>query len=84
MHTKSVLSVLRARETTLNAKIMSAENKRSLDQLMAVEIYLLKFCDKILRGAYNALWLLRLLKTSIMVTRTPLTTIKCMPRALTR
>jgi len=82
MQTKNILYLLKAQETTLNAKIRKAANEGPLDKSAVVEIYRIKVCGKILRTVSDVLWMLHLLKISIVVTRTPLTTLKCMPKAI--
>jgi len=81
MQTKNILYNLKAQETALNVKIRKTEKSPS-DELVVMGIFCMKFYDKILRSVCNALWMLHLFKTSIMITRTPLTTLKCMPKAI--
>jgi len=82
MQTQSIFYFLRAQETRLDAKLRKTENKRPSNRLMVIGIFSMKLLDKILKSIGNALWMTHLLKTSIVVTRTPLTTLRCMPKAI--
>jgi hypothetical protein len=82
MQIKSILYLLKTQETTLNAKIRKKANKDHSDSYAVIEIHGMKLCGKILRSVCNVLWMLHLLKISILVTKTPLTTLKCMPKAI--
>ncbi|MGB9671545.1 MAG: hypothetical protein ACPL0C_06640 [Candidatus Bathyarchaeales archaeon] len=52
------------------------EKEKSKRELTATEILSLKLYRNILKSAYNALWTLQLFKTSLLITKTPLTTLK--------
>jgi len=82
MQTSNILHLLRVQETRLDAKIRRTENNGSADKLMTLEVFGMKLFSKILKGVSNALWITHLLKTSIMIVRTPLTTLKCIPKAI--
>ncbi len=68
MHTSNII-------TLLNAKIRKTEKKPS-NQLIHMETFGMKLRNKILKSICNTLWMIHLLKTSILITRTPLTTLK--------
>jgi|YelNatPaOPRAMG01_1025707.scaffolds.fasta_scaffold24723_4 hypothetical protein len=70
MHTTNLINYLKTQETTLKMKI------RKKEKLTTTEILSLKLYKNILKIAYNALWTLHLFKTSLLVTKTPLTTLK--------
>jgi hypothetical protein len=81
MHASNVITLLEARETTLNAK-MREMNKEKSPELSTAEVFTMSLRGKMLKSVCVALWMMHLLKTSILVTKTPLTTLKCMPRAI--
>jgi len=82
MQTKNMLYLLKAQETKLNVKIRKKVDKGRSDSFTFIEILGMKLCGKILKSVCNVLWMLRLLKISIVVTKTPLTTLRCMPKAI--
>jgi len=82
MHTINVIGLLKTKEARLKVKIMNAVNKKPSSELVVVKIFGLKLCNAILKNVCNTLWMIRLLKTSIVVTKTPLITLKCLPKAI--
>jgi len=72
---QSILYLLRGQVIKLQIEIRKAESKKSPDKLSSVKNWgLLRF--KLLKSICEALWGICLLKTSILVTKTPLTTLK--------
>lgn len=67
VQTNHILYLLKAQEI----KIKKTERKRSPSLGM-------KISYRVSKNICNALWMLHLLKTSMLVTRTPLTTLKSM------
>jgi len=82
MHTNNIITLLKAKETALNAKIRETEKKHSSKQSVVMEVLGMKLRNRILKNVCNALWMLHLLKTSLLITKTPLTTLKCLPKAM--
>lgn len=74
MHTTNLINHLKTKETVLKMKII--EKERSKRELTATEILNLKLHKNLLKSIYTALWALHLFKTSLLVTKTPLTTLK--------
>jgi len=74
----SFLHFLRTKEAKLHCEMgktirqnMTLENKLVITNLLLTES-----CCRVLKSACNFLWGLHLLKTSVFVTKTPLTTLK--------
>jgi hypothetical protein len=82
MHTNNIITLLKAQETALNVKIREMNKEKSSDELGATKVFAMSLRGNILKSVCVALWMMHLLKTSILVTKTPLTTLKCMPRAI--
>lgn len=76
MQTNRILYLLKAREIQLQTKMRKTERGK-VPNLRTHLSYRVseKVCD--------AIWILQLLRTSVSVTRTPLTTLKSMWKALT-
>ncbi len=68
MHTTNIIMLL-------NAKIRKKDQESS-NQLIYMETFGMKLRKKILKKVCNILWMIHLLKTSLLITRTPLTTFK--------
>jgi len=79
IHTDSIITLLKIQETRLNARIR--KNKSASDQLTVIKISGIKLCNRILRNVCDTLWMMHLLKTSLLITKTPLTTLKCLLRS---
>ncbi|MGC9346011.1 MAG: hypothetical protein ACP5ER_04380 [Candidatus Bathyarchaeales archaeon] len=58
------------------------QKKTTKTSVNTVKLLGMQLSCKLLKGAYDALWTLRLLKTSIFITRTPLTTLKSLSKAV--
>ena len=71
-----ILHILQDQEKILNVKIRKAQKEKD-----NVCLLFMKTLRKFLRSLQETVWTLHLIKTSILVTRTPLTTLKCMPKA---
>jgi len=71
-----ILHILQDQEKILNVKIRKAQKEKD-----NVRLLFMKTLRKFLRSLQETVWMLHLIKTSILVTRTPLTTLKCMPKA---
>jgi hypothetical protein len=82
MHTNNIMTLLKAQETALNVKIREMSKEESSDELGATKVFAMSLRGNILKSVCTTLWMMHLLKTSILVTKTPLTTLKCMPRAI--
>jgi hypothetical protein len=74
MFVTKILHILQDQEKILNVKIRKAQKDN-------VRLLFMKTLRKFLRSLQETVWMLHLVKTSILVTRTPLTTLKCMPKA---
>ena len=67
MHTTNII-------TLLNAKTRKTD--QASNQLIYMETFGMRLRKKILKKVCNTLWMIHLLKTSLLTTRTPLTTLK--------
>jgi hypothetical protein len=74
MQANRMLGILKVREMRLLTKRMTAKREK-----LSLRT---KFNYSLSENICNALWILHLLKTSVLVTRTPLTTFKCMCKAV--
>jgi hypothetical protein len=74
VQTNRILGILKVHEMKLQTRIMNAEREK-----LSLRT---KFNYSLSENICNALWMLHLLKTSVLVTRTPLTTFKCMCKAV--
>ena len=82
MHTNSIITILKIKETKLNTKIIETKMKKPSNELMNMKVFGMKLYNKILKSVCNTLWMMHLLKTSILITKTPLTTLKSMSKAV--
>lgn len=82
MHTNNIITLLKAQEKTLNARIRKTEKEKPSNQLIDMKISGMKLYSRILRNVCDTLWMMHLLKTSILITKTPLTTLKCLTRSM--
>ena len=76
MQTTSILNLLGVQEIKLQTEVRKAERNKSPDKLSSVKNWGVQFRLKLLKSIHEALWIMWLLKTSIVVTRTPLTTLR--------
>jgi len=83
MHAAQVLRVLMTQEVRLQRKVKKNRGKQHLTFLDVSENLWFQLNYKLLKFSHSILWVFYLLKTSILVTRTPLTTLKSLPKALT-
>ncbi|MCL6578373.1 MAG: hypothetical protein K6T73_03190 [Candidatus Bathyarchaeota archaeon] len=82
MHTTNIITILKTQENTLNKKMKQIEKKKDTDELATLEVFSMKIGNVILKNVCNALWMTHLFKTSILVTKTPLTTLKSISKAV--
>ena len=81
MQTNQILQLLRTEETKLRTEINKTQEKTSKNSLSALKLLSMQSVCKLLTNTHNTLSTMHLLKTSISVTRTPLTTIKSLSKA---
>jgi len=81
--TMTILYLLRAQETKLKTETSKAKRKKSVDTFGLVNTHGVQFRCKLLKEICNVLWAMHLLKTSIFVTKTPLTTLKSLSKTMT-
>jgi hypothetical protein len=81
MQTTSILNFLRAQKIKLQTEARKAESQKSPNKLNSVKKWGIQFRFKLLKSIHEALWVMHLLKTSILVTRTPFTTLKSLSRS---
>lgn len=79
MHTTNIITILKTQENNLNIKI---KQKKTTDELATLEVFSMKVGNAIIKNVCNALWMTHLFKTSILVTKTPLTTLKSIAKAV--
>lgn len=82
MHTTNIITILKTQENNLNIKIKQMKKKKTTDELATLEVFSMKVGNAILKNVCNALWMTHLFKTSILVTKTPLTTLKSIAKAV--
>jgi hypothetical protein len=82
MHTTNVIALLKAQEMRLNAKVREIKKGKPSDGLRVTKGFAVSLRGRILKSVCVTLWMMHLLKTSILVTRTPLTTLRFMSRAI--
>ncbi|MGQ9624272.1 MAG: hypothetical protein ACUVT9_02760 [Candidatus Bathycorpusculaceae bacterium] len=76
MHTINLITHLKTQENVLKMKIKEKEKKKPKNELTTVEFLSLKLYNNVLESICAALWAFHLLKTSLVITKTPLTTFK--------
>jgi len=76
MHTTNLLTHLKTQENVLKMKIKEKETKKPKNELTTVEVLSLKLYNNGLESLCAAIWAFHLLKTSLVITKTPLTTLK--------
>jgi len=81
MQTNQIIQLLRTQETKLRTEINKTQEKTSKNTLTALKLLSMQSGYKLLTNTRNTLWTMHLLKTSVSVTRTPLTTIKSLSKA---
>jgi len=81
MQTVSILDLLRIQGVRMQTKMREAERKKFSDKLSLVKNWSIQLRFRLLRCIYEALWGMHLLKTSVMITKTPLTTLKSLFRS---
>jgi hypothetical protein len=82
MHTTNIITILKTQESMLNVKIKHIKKRKTADELATLEVLSMKVGNVILKNVCNALWMTHLFKTSILVTKTPLTTLKSISKAV--
>jgi hypothetical protein len=80
MHTTNLLTHLKTQENVLKMKIKEKERKKLKNELTTVEALSLKLYNNVLESLCAAIWAFHLLKTSLVITKTPLTTLKSIVR----
>jgi hypothetical protein len=80
MQTKHIIHLLRTQETKLQSEIRKTQKGTSKDSLTALRLLFMQSNCKLSINICNALWAMHLLKTSISVTGTPLTTLKSLSK----
>lgn len=81
MQTTNILNLLIAQKIKLQTEVRKAGRNKSPDKLNSVKNWGVQFRFKLLKSIHEALWITYLLKTSIVVTRTPLTTLRSLSRS---
>jgi hypothetical protein len=76
MHTTNILTYLKTQENILKVKIREKESENQKNELTTLKVLGLKLFNNVLEGACTTIWMLHLLKTSLLITKTPLTTLK--------
>ncbi|MBX5328654.1 hypothetical protein HM003_04795 [Candidatus Bathyarchaeota archaeon A05DMB-5] len=82
MHTTNIITILKTQGNMLNVKIKQMEKKKTIDEIALLEVFSMKVGNVILKNVCSALWMTHLFKTSISVTKTPLTTLKSIAKAV--
>ncbi len=82
MHTTNIITILKTQENVLNIKIKQMEKRKTVDELATLEVFSMKVGNIIVKNVCSALWMTHLFKTSILVTKTPLITLKSISKAV--
>ena len=81
MYATKIVHILQNQEKILNAKIKKIQKRGVSNEVDTIQLLFMKIIRKLLRSLKETVWMVHLLKTSILVTKTPLTTLKCMSKA---
>jgi len=81
MQTNDILHLLRKQETEMLTEIRKTQKRTPKDTLTVMKLLFIQLNRELLKSTINVLWTMHLLKTSIFVTKTPLTTFKSLSKA---